>query len=98
MKALRTLAGCLAIMLLCSGSIYAGTFNAFGPKSYTRATGTPITVSDTFSILNPSTQYTLHVQNSGVSSAVISVNGVQILAPRDFNQKVTSIDRALTLQ
>ncbi len=98
MKVLRTLGGFLAISLLSSGSIYAGTFNAFGPKSYTRTTSAPITVTDTFSVLNPHTQYTLHVQNFGSSSALISVNGIQILSPSDFNPNVSVIDRPVTLQ
>jgi hypothetical protein len=83
---------------LCAAlSAHAGTFTAFGPQKYTRATGAPVTVSNSFTILNPNTQYTLHVDNSGVSSAVISVNGTQILGPSDFNPNVASIDRAVTL-
>jgi hypothetical protein len=74
----------------------AGTFTVF-QKAYVRQTGAPFSVTDTFSILNPNTSYTLHVDNSGISSAVISVNGVQVLGPGDFNQNVTSIDRPVSL-
>jgi len=98
MNVLRTLAGCLAIMILCYGPLHAGTFNAFGPQTYVRNTDTPVTVTNSFSILNPNTQYTLHIQNSGVASAVISINGAQILVPSDFNPNVTVIDRPVTLQ
>lgn len=74
------------------------TWLAFGPQTYTRGTGDPVTVTNTFSILNPNTQYTLHVQNSGVASAVISLNGVQVLGPSDFDPNVTTIDRAVDLK
>lgn len=63
----------------------AGTWNAYGPVTYTRGSGTPVVVTNTFNVLNPNTQYTLHVVNGGltdsdtelVSSSVITVNGVQ---------------------
>jgi RHS repeat-associated protein len=77
---------------------FAGTFTAFGPKTYTRQTGDPVTVSSSFSVLNPNTEYTLHIQNSGVSSAVVSINGIQILRPDDFQIKPATIDRVVTLQ
>ncbi|HEV2987429.1 MAG TPA: hypothetical protein VG759_03235 [Candidatus Angelobacter sp.] len=64
---------------------------------YTRVTGEPQTVSDNFSVLNPNTHYTLHIDNHGVSSAVISVNGTQIFGPSDFDPHVAALDRAVTL-
>src|SRR5947207_8213199 len=76
----------------------ANTFNAFGPQKYQRDTSTPQTVSATFSIFNPNTQYTLHVANSGIASAVITLNGTQILDPSDFNANVTVLDRPVSLQ
>src|SRR5690242_5903483 len=98
MKALRTFARCAAIMLLFCSSLHAGTFNAFGPQKYVRNIDTPVTVTNSFSILNPNTQYTLHILNSGAASAVISINGTQILSPSDFNPNVTVIDRPVTLR
>src|SRR5205809_312206 len=73
------------------------TWNAFGPTVYARVTGNPQTVSDTFSVLNPNTHYTLHIDNNGVSSAVISVDGTQIFGPSDFDPHVAVLDRAVTL-
>lgn len=73
------------------------TWNAFGPSSYTRQTGGPQTISSSFSVLNAKIQFTLHIDNNGVSSAVISVNGQQIFGPDDFSANVTSVDRAVTL-
>ncbi len=84
-------------LLMTACSAVAGTFTVFGPQKYQRQTGQPQTVSATFSVLNPNTQYTLHIDNSGVSSGVISINGTQILGPSDFNPNTGSIDRTVIL-
>src|SRR5438876_7345720 len=96
------------LCLLTAGAIlaYAGTFTVFGPKNYVRTTGAPVTVTDTFAVLNPSTQYTLKAFNGGlqntqtelVSSSVVTINGVQVLGPSDFNQNVSEVDVPVTLQ
>lgn len=82
------------------------TWDAFGPQVYVRQTGTPVTVTNTFSILNPNTQYTLRVTNGGladdtldkVASTTISLNGVVIVAPNDLNETVTVVNKPVTLQ
>src|SRR5438445_975907 len=96
------------LCLLIAGPIpvHAGTFTAFGPKNYVRGTGAPVTVTDSFSVLNPSTQYTLKVFTGGlqntqtelVSSSIITINGVQVLGPSNFNQNVSEIDVPVSLQ
>jgi hypothetical protein len=73
------------------------TWNALGPITYTRSTGKPETFNNTFSVLNPNTQFTLHIDNNGVSSAVVSLNGTQIFGPSDFDPNVTGLDRSVTL-
>lgn len=83
-----------------------GTFTAFGPQDYTRGTGAPVTVTNTFSVLNPNTQYTLKAFNGGlqdnqnelVSSGFVIVNGVQVIGPNNFNQNVTEVVVPVTLQ
>src|SRR3989442_254055 len=98
--------GLLFLIVTLAIPLWAGTWNAFGPKTYTRGTGDPVTVTDTFSVLNPSTQFTLHVVNGGpsndknelVSSSVITINGVQVLGPNNFNQNVSVVDVPVTLQ
>src|SRR5712691_2929733 len=80
----------IALTILClviAGAIpvHAGTFTVFGPKNYVRGTGSPVTVTDTFTVLNPATQYTLKAFNGGlqnsqtelVSSSVVTINGVE---------------------
>lgn len=94
------------LALLLVAPAYAGTFSAFGPKVYVRQTGAPVTVTDSFTVLNPNTQYTLHLVNGGlqddtadfVSSATVKVNGVLVIAPQDLNQNTTTVDRPVQLQ
>lgn len=81
---------------------HAGTWVAF-QSSYTRGTGSPVTVTNTFALLNPATQYTLKAFNGGlentstemVSSSVVYLNGAQVLGPSNFNQNVTEVDVAI---
>jgi hypothetical protein len=78
---------------------HAGTWVAF-QNSYTRGTGAPVTVTNTFTLLNPATQYTLKAFNGGlqnastelVSSSVVMLNGVQVLGPNNFSQNVSEVD------
>lgn len=76
----------------------AGTWVAF-QGSYTRGTGAPVTVTDSFALLNSVTQYTLKAFNGGlqndttelVSNSVVYLNGVQVIGPANFNQSVTEV-------
>src|SRR5262249_51637804 len=100
------LACVLPLLMALPASSRAGTWNVFGPKNYVRQSGSPVAVTDTFSIVNPNTTYTLHLQNGGlvddvndfVSSTVIKINGVTVVAPNDLNQNVATLDRAVQLQ
>ena len=83
---------------------HAGTWVPFGPKTYTRGTGAPVTVTDTFTLLNPATQYTLKAFNGGlqndttdlVSNSVVFLNGVQVIGPANFNRSVREVDVPIT--
>lgn len=64
----RTLKICATVALLTvlfPALGRTGTWVAFGPKTYTRGTGSPVTLMDTFTLLKPNTQYTLKVFNGG---------------------------------
>jgi hypothetical protein len=97
----------LAVLLiaLLGSPCFAGTFTAYGPQPYVRGNDTPVTVTNTFTVLNPNTQYTLRLHNGGlvdsstdrVSSTTVTLNGVVIVAPNDMNQNVAEVDRAVTL-
>lgn len=95
-----------ALLIAGTTASRAGSFPAFGPQDYTRGTGAPVTVANNFSVLNPNTQYTLKAFNGGlqdsqtelVSSGLVTVNGVQVIGPSNFNQNVTEVDVPVTLQ
>lgn len=95
----------LLISALTSLPCFAGTFTAFGPKTYVRNTGMPVTTTDTFSVLNPKTQYTLRLHNGGLNgefpgntSTDITVNGVAIISPKDLDPNVPLVEKPLTLK
>ena len=73
----------------------AGAFIVFDDV-YRRETGSPVTVTKSFTVLNPNTTYALQIYNGGlsgefekVSSAIISLNSQQVFGPNDFNQQVS---------
>ncbi|MBI3662842.1 MAG: Ig-like domain-containing protein [Acidobacteria bacterium] len=94
---------CFGLML--NSAVFAGTFNAFGPENYRRESGPPVTVTKSFSVRNPSTTYKIQIYNGGmedgeferVSSSVITLNGVQIVGPSEFNQNVSFIEKPVAL-
>jgi hypothetical protein len=99
MTILRTCATLALLSALLPSLTRAGTWVAF-QNSYTRGTGAPVTVTDTFTLLNPATQYTLKAFNGGlqndttemVSSSVVYLNGAQVVGPNNFNQNVAEVN------
>jgi hypothetical protein len=77
---------------------------AFGPKVYTREAGPPNTFTDSFSHCGSGQQCQIVVMNGNadgddrISSASISLNGVQIIGPSDFNQNVDRIVKPVVLK
>ena len=77
-----------AAAVLCLGvfaavSVSTSEVILFGPETYVRDTGQPTTITKSFRVATPTTP-TLRLWNYGVTSAVISVNGQNVLAPSDF--------------
>jgi hypothetical protein len=75
----------------------ARTFVVYGPVTYTRSTSGPTQETASFTVLDLNTSYTLRIDNTGVSSAVIKLNGVEILKPSDFNANARLITKQVTL-
>jgi len=81
------------------------TFQPIFSNRYTRSTGAPVTVSDTFTACDPSGTFRVTVVNGPpgqgqigtdpISSGSLSVNGVEVVHEQDFNQKTTLIQRPL---
>src|SRR5262249_31332189 len=75
-------------------------------KQYTRATGAPVTVSDVFTVCDPSGTFRMVVINGPtgggqigtdpISSGSIFVNGCEVVREQDFNQHTTLIERSLS--
>jgi len=94
------LAALVFAALPVSAVLGADTFLAFGPRDYTRAAGTPGSVKERFSVLNPNAVYVLHVYNGGkgnpargeVFSAAITLNGVKVVRHSEFNQHLLDIN------
>lgn len=74
----------------------------FGPAVYQRDTAKPVVVDKNFSVTNAGS-YTLCIingddaGNNRISSAVISINGIEVVSPNEFNQQVGSIIKPVTL-
>ena len=93
-----------AAILSNSSAGHAGSFTAYGPRDYLHQTGEPVELSDRFTVRNPDTDYTLEIHNGGydgigdrISSAVITLNGVEVVGPDDFKQNERLIERSITL-
>src|SRR5947209_12197452 len=102
---LWVLALCCVVMAPCASAQITANAPVFGPQTYTRTTGSPNEYTTTFTapawIVSP---YDLHIVNGDangnnrISSATISLNGVQVAGTSDFNQTVATIDKSVTLQ
>jgi Glucodextranase, domain B len=89
----------VSLLLLFAAAAQAGTFNAFGPKPYSRSDATPVAQSESFHVRNASIPYVLHVLNHGLTSAVITLNGVQVVGPKDFNANTPAdLQKPVTLR
>lgn len=90
-----------AALLLGAATTLAAAPEAVFSRTYVRGNGPPVTATDTFSVCDVAGQFTLVVVNGPgglrrVSSGRLSVNGVEVIHPSDFNQQVDRIERPLT--
>jgi len=91
---------------LLSPSITSAGDLVFGPVTCQRGTGAPTVFIYSFSVPEPSRGFIFKVYNGGledttyelVSSSTITLNGIQILGPSNFNQNVTSLEAPVSLQ
>ena len=91
-----------SLALLFSSAVSAGTFTVLGPQSYERGRGEPEIQLSTFSVVSPGAPYYIEIENgpggvTRVSSAVITINGVEVLTPEDLNQKVGQVKKPVLL-
>lgn len=81
---------------------HAQMTTVFGPKQYTRSTMAPHVFTDTFTHCGtqPCQIVVVNGNSDGsnrVSSASILLNGIQVVGPADFNQRVSVIEKPVTL-
>jgi hypothetical protein len=94
-----------AASLMMSSGALAGTFTVFGPTTFERGNGEPVTIAEAFSVLNPNTSYFIKIHNAGladdefekVASSIISLNGAQIVGPKEFNQTVGLVEQPINV-
>lgn len=91
---------------LLSPTITSASDLVFGPITCQRGTGAPSFFSYSFTAPEPSRGFIFKVFNGGlenttyeqVSNSTITLNGVQILGPSNFNQNVTYLEVPVALQ
>jgi len=80
------------LVILLSFIVTANAFattNVFGPKSYAVTNGKPQVIDDVFAVdlsdnCDGRAVFVLTVENSGVSSAIVTLNGATLLSESDF--------------
>src|SRR5581483_3116684 len=70
-------------------------------RTYARATGAPVSLSDSFPACDPNGRFSLVVDNGPggeprVSSGSVSINGIEVVREIDLNQNVSHLERPLT--
>ena len=93
------------LLIIVSLESFAGSYNVYGPESFIRTAGEPVTVTSEFTALSANNACTLTIMNGGlqdgefepVSSSIISLNGMQVVGPSEFNQKVTVIEKSVEI-
>jgi hypothetical protein len=96
------LASLFLLSFFTANSAFGSELSVFS-KTYIRETAKPYVVTDTFTVADPTAKFTLIVMNgkngqNRVSSAIIRINGKQVLGPSDFNQQVDVLKKTLTLK
>jgi len=91
-------------LLTIANAVSANNYVAFGPKTYTRSTGAPVTVVDDFSYPRPGDICLAKVYSGGldntykrVASAIILFNGQDLFTPNEFNPNVGYIEHPVTM-
>ena len=87
--------GLVFLMFLCIRSSYAVEVTLLSPKTYSLTTGKPNVYTDTFP--GRVGEGTLVIRNNRVSSAIIKINGIQVLGTNDLNQNVSDFEIPIDL-
>ena len=89
-----TLLACALLALLWPLTASAQSA-VFGPRTFVRSTGTPITEVATFAA-TPG-EHVFRAESDGLASAVVTLNGAEIFRPSDFDGGRRTLERRVTL-
>ncbi len=99
----------MALLVLCTLGFQAQAVpvTAFEPTHFTRQSGTPVTERRTFNTLHLNGSFVLTVYNGGleddaaqgelVSSSTVTLNGVTVIGPQNFDQDATVVTVPVSL-
>jgi hypothetical protein len=88
-----------AVLAVFASTFSAAPFVLVGPLRYVRDTKKSGPVTQTFSVSNPSAPYTMRIEElGGPVNAVVTLNGVVIFTPKDFNSKGARLTKSVKLQ
>jgi RHS repeat-associated protein len=92
-----------ARIFLPSTAVAAAAFTLFGPRDYVRGNGSPVGEMAAFPG-DPAGSFVLRIKNRGpagqfdpVTSALVTLNGVIVVAPHEFNPGVSIIEKSVPL-
>jgi len=83
--------------------LYGSTAIIFDTKQYDKGKGKPVTYTDTFSVTNTSTQYTIHVWQgengqSMAKNGSITLNGQEVVSPKELRNAIGYISKPISLR
>src|SRR3712207_3521821 len=81
--------GCL-LLLTAASSAQGGEFTLFGPQTFTRETGAPVTVR--IQLPAPAGRYVLRIESDTVASARVVLNDRPVVQPSDLDRKSTRLN------
>src|SRR5262249_18669588 len=96
--AFRVALGIVALVVAAIAAPGASSVTVFGPRTLVRTTGAPNVFVFTFDVYNPSLPYTLRFDTDGLASAIVTLNGTDVVVPSDFNPGVTVLERSVLLR
>jgi|CXWL01.1.fsa_nt_gi hypothetical protein len=95
---------CVALALAVVSPAHAKRLTVWGPETFTRANGQPVTVTRGITIRNfdPSRDYRIRIRNGPrrlerVTSATVTVGGATVFTPRDFARRPSHLHKRLNL-
>jgi len=96
------LTGLLTFFTLAFIPLAYSATTVFGPEVYTRSTGKPQKIVKSFSVNKGQVPFAVSIKNGEskrgkVTSAVIEINGVQVLGPEEFDKQIDEIKLPIKL-